>query len=213
MKNDTEIISDMPEKHELVTQVSFKRPVLPARRTAAPQPIRYRQCSARQRRSRCGNSGTAVPRPRAAPRSPEPASGGRRPSPLAPGGTAHSVPARRSSCNPLPLCPCFWCTAGQGLCAPGTPLPACPVGSLDPGASPGWGRAAANLPGLTVAALPTLARHLSRPPVTSGHLRGGSVPAPEQPGRPFTPRRGAWRCPLHHSRPLGPRVPEGADRH
>lgn len=34
MKNNTEIVSDMNEKHGLVTQVSFKCPVLPGWRTA-----------------------------------------------------------------------------------------------------------------------------------------------------------------------------------
>lgn len=68
MKNNTEIISDMPEEHELVTQVSFKRLVLPARRVAALCTIRYRQRPARQCRNRSGNSGLhRAPSPRCAP--------------------------------------------------------------------------------------------------------------------------------------------------
>lgn len=147
---------------------------------------------------------------------------------LAPCPGAHRA-RRRGGSDLLPPAPyfppIFGCTASQGLCSPRYPAPrlphgfagprrpsrpACPV-SL-PGAAGGEGQAA-KLPGLTVAALPTLARHVSRPPVTSGHLRGGSAPAPEQPGRPFTPRSGAWRCPLPDTRPVGPCVPEGADRH
>lgn len=129
-----------------------------------------------------------------------------------PGGHRTLRPSASELLQPTPSFALFLGALPARGCVPPVPRsPPAPRVRWTPAPLPGG--EAANLPGLTVAALPTLARHLSRPPVTSGHLRGGSVPAPEQPGRPFTRRRGAWRCPLPDSRPLGPRVPEGADRH
>lgn len=117
-----------------------------------------------------------APSPRCAP-----AAGTGQPLPGAP----HTPPRRAGA--PTTLClfpPYFWVHHQPGAVFPPEPPPRLPRGFAGPGASPalpgrrvGKGRRR-NLPGLTVAALPTLARRLSRPPVTPGQLRGGSVPAP-----------------------------------
>lgn len=189
MKNNTEILSDMNEKHGLVTQVLFKCPVLPGWRTATLyNPHRAGTDLLRQLKTRSANSGTRRSRRSPAPGGRLPPSPAERVPPAPPTRSLAPLPAGWHSqgsalLQPPPLfCHPLFLSARPGrTCLPPTPSRPLPGGG-------GWKGRRRSCRDLRWQRSRRWRGTSSRPPVTSGHHGGGSA----QPGRPFTSRRGAW---------------------
>lgn len=202
MKTNTDIISDGNEKHGRVTQVSFKRPVLPGWRAATLPSTPHRQRPAeaaaetpgftvphhpRGARRRAGRSPGAAPRLRSLPRPDRrrapPAATARDPAPLPP--VWHRT---RRCCGPellqpllpfFPLSPpIFGCNASQDL-PPGT-LPPPPGAAAGRAGGEVAGTYGGSAPGAGAAPLPA-SRHLGPPPRRLGARSGAARTALHSP--------------------------------